>query len=330
MPRVLVTPAVINGVPGPYKQVLEAAGLEVVYPPRDAALADPAVLTKHLQGIDAVLASVDPFNRDVLSASRLRVVARMGVGYDSVDVPAATERGVVVTITPGTNEHSVAEQAIALITGVFRGLPGRIDEVRTGKWLRRAMPRLAGRTIGLLGLGRIGKALVSRAQGLGLEVIAYDPYPDRAFAARHGVDLCGFDELLSRADIVSLHLPSTPETANIINAGALRRMKRGSVLINTARGTLVDEGALVESLRGGHLLGAGLDVFQVEPLPTDSPLLQFPNVLVSPHTGGLDEQSLEAMGTLAAQCVVDLYQGRWPDECVVNRDLKGKWKWAAS
>jgi phosphoglycerate dehydrogenase-like enzyme len=263
----------------------------------------------------------------VLSASQVRVVARTGVGYDSIDVPAATEQGVAVTITPGTNEHSVAEQALALLLGVFRGLPGRIDEVRRGKWLRKPLPRLAGRTIGLVGLGRIGKAMVGRCQGLGLTVIGYDPFADKEFAALNNVELCDFDDLLSRADIVSLHLPSTPETYNLIDARALGRMKPRGVLINTSRGTLVDEGALIEALRSGHLLGAGLDVFQVEPLPTDSPLLAFPNVLATPHAGGVDEESLEAMCTLAARCVVDLYQGRWPDECVVNRELKGRWKW---
>jgi D-3-phosphoglycerate dehydrogenase len=326
-PRVLVTPSIVNGVPGPYKQILEEGGFEVVYPPAGLSLADPAVLLKQVEGIDAVVASTDPFNRDVLSACQVRVVARTGVGYDSIDVAAATERGVAVTITPGTNEHSVAEQALALLLGVFRGLPGRIDEVRRGKWLRKPLPRLAGKTIGLVGLGRIGKAMVGRSQGLGLNVIGYDPYPDTEFAALNNVELCSLEELLARADIVSLHLPSTPDTHHLINASALALMKPRSVLINTSRGPLVDEDALVEALRRGHLLGAGLDVFQIEPLPTDSPLLAFPNVLATPHAGGVDEESLEAMCTLAARCVVDLHQGRWPDECVVNRELKGSWKW---
>lgn len=327
MPRVLVTPAVLHGMPGTYRDVLEAAGFEVVYPTRCANLADPAVLCAQLEDIDATVASVEPYTREVLDRCRLRAIARMGVGYDAVDVAAATDRGVAVTITPGANEHSVAEQTIALITGVTRGFPGRIDEVRRGQWIRRALPRLAGRTLGLVGFGRIGKAVVSRAQGLGLKTIAYDPFPDREFAARNTVELCELNDLLGRADIVSLHLPGTPETTNLIDAAALRRMKRGSILINTARGNLVDEDALVEALRSGHLAAAGLDVFKREPLPTDSPLLGFENVLVSPHAAGLDEESLEAMGRLAAECVVDFYRGRWPEACVVNPAVREKWKW---
>lgn len=327
MPRVLVTPVVAGGLPGPYQEILKAAGFEVIHRPPDAKLTDPAVFKSLLSGVDATLASVEPYTEEVFSGSRLRAVARLGVGYDAVDLTAATKHGVAVTITPGTNEHSVAETTIALITGVFRGFPGRLDEVRTGQWVRKTLPRLAGRTIGILGLGRIGRAVVPRAIGLGLRVMAFDPYADRAFCEKHGVDLGSLDDVLTRADIVSLHLPSTAETAHLINEKSLARMKPGSVLINTARGSLVDERALIAALESGHLLGAGLDVFEVEPLPTSSPLLKFPNVLVSPHAAGVDHASLEAMATVAAECVVNLYQNRWPDECVVNREVKERWKW---
>ncbi len=327
MPTVLAVPSVLRDVSEAYKRTLEAAGLTVVFPPEGVSLNDPNRLAAALRDVDAVIASVEPYSRSILEQSRLRVIARMGVGYDAVDVPAATERGIVVTTTPGTNEHAVAETAIALLTGVYRGLPWRYQEVLTGQWSKRALPRLAGQTIGLVGLGRIGKAMVPRCQGLGLRVIACDPYPDREFAAAHGVRLCTFDELLAEADIVSLHLPATAENTNLINAQTLARMKRGSVLINTARGALVDEDALVDALRSGHLMAAGLDVFQQEPLPLDSPLLRLPNVLLLPHIAGLDIQSQEAMATLAAQCIADLYQGRWPDACVVNRELKGRWRW---
>jgi phosphoglycerate dehydrogenase-like enzyme len=327
MPRVLINPGVLQGVPGPHCDVLQAAGFEIVYPPAGARMSDPAVLLSLLQGIDATIASVEPYTAAVIGGSRLRAIARTGVGFDAIDLAAATRHGVVVCTTPGTLEHSVAETTIALILGVFRGWPGRQEEVRRGQWVRKALPRLWGRTLGLVGLGRIGKAVVSRAQGLGLKVIAHDPFPDRDFASAHGVELCSLDDVLSRADIVSLHLPATPEAVNLIDTRALARMKRGAVLVNTARGALVDETALVEALRSGHLLGAGLDVFQIEPLPTDSPLLTLPNVLVSPHTGGMDAESLAAMSLLAAQNVVDLYQGRWPAACVVNRDVREGWKW---
>jgi phosphoglycerate dehydrogenase-like enzyme len=329
MARILVTPSVIKHQPGPYRDVLEQAGFEVAYPTAklSESVADPELLLSQLEGAAGVLAGSEIYNREVLSRTKVRVIARMGVGYDAIDIPAASDYGILVTTVPGTNQHSVAEQTIALLLGVFRGFPGRDQEVRSGVWKRRALPRLAGRTIGLVGLGRIGQAVVPRAIGLGLKVIAYDPFPNESFAGLHGVKLCGLDDLLAEADIVSLHSPCTPETTNLINADTLQRMKPGSVLINTARGGLVDEQALAEAVASGHLMAAGLDVFKVEPLPSDSPLLKVDNILLSPHMGGLDLESQRDMSTLAAQCLVDLSQGRWPEGCVVNAEIRPGWKW---
>jgi phosphoglycerate dehydrogenase-like enzyme len=329
MPRILVTPYLLRNRPGQYSEILQQAGFEVVYPsqPLSESVADPQRLLTELDGVSGVLAGSELYTREVLSRAKLRVIARMGVGYDAIDVPAATELGIPVTIVPGTNDHSVAEQTMALLLGVYRGFPGRDREVRSGTWQRKPLGRLAGKTMGLVGLGRIGKAVVPRAVGLGLRVIACDPYPDRQFAELHGVRLCPLDDLLAEADIVSLHSPCTPETTNLINQQTLARMKPGSVLINTARGGLVDEDALAKALAGGHLFAAGLDVFKVEPLPLDSPLLKLDNVLLSPHMGGLDHDSERDMGSLAAQCLVDLYQGRWPEVCVVNPQVRSEWKW---
>ncbi|HEX5445959.1 MAG TPA: phosphoglycerate dehydrogenase [Pirellulales bacterium] len=329
MPRVLVSPAVIKNQPGPYRDLLEQSGLEFAYPRANLSesIANADVLLGELAGVSAVLAGSELYTREVLEKSRLRVIARMGVGYDAIDVAAASELGTLVTIVPGTNHHSVAEQTLALLLGVFRGFAGRDREVRSGVWKRKALPRLAGRTLGLAGLGRIGQAVVPRAIGLGLTVIAYDPWPNEAFARMHDVRLVSLDELLQTADIVSLHMPCTPETTKLINAQSLAGMKRGAVLINTARGGLVDEHALADALASGQLMAAGLDVFQTEPLPLDSPLLKLDNVLLCPHMGGLDEQSLRDMAAMAAQCIVDLYQGRWPEGCVVNEQLRDGWKW---
>jgi D-3-phosphoglycerate dehydrogenase len=329
MPRVLVTPTVIKNQPGPYCSILEAAGLEVVYPKvrLSESVPDPDLLLTQLDGISAVLAGSELYNRKVLETARLRVIARMGVGYDAIDLTAAGQVGTLVTIVPGTNHHSVAETTIALLIGVYRGFPERDREVRSGVWRRQALPRLAGRTLGLVGLGRIGQAVVPRAVGLGLNVIAYDPLPNEAFAGLHGVRLCSLDDLLAEADIVSLHLPCTAETTNLIDARAIAGMKQGSVLINTSRGGLVDEAALTDALASRKLMAAGLDVFKTEPLPLDSPLLKLDNVLLSPHMGGLDFESQRDMSSMAAQCIVDLYQGRWPEGCVVNAELRPTWKW---
>ncbi len=327
MPRALVTPPMWNQRPGKYREILEQAGFEVVYPPAEANLSQPAVLRQVLQGVDALLASTEPLTRAILAESQLRVVARSGVGYDSVDVAAATDLGIVVTITPGAVDVSAAEHTFALLLCLTRGMIARDRQVRTGIWERRALPQLAGKTFGVVGLGRIGKAVAVRALGLQMQVIAYDPQPDREFASQQGIGLRTFDELLREADVVSLHLPSLPETADIINADSLGKMKRGAILINMSRGATVDEAALYESLRSGHLFGAGLDVFKQEPLPLDSPLLELDNVVLCTHTGGLDEFSEVAMTSMAAQSIVDLYQGRWPEKCVVNRTLRDGWKW---
>jgi len=327
MPRVLVTPGPLYQQPGPYRDVLEGAGLEVVFPPEGRPLMQPELLAAQLGGIDAVLAGMEPFTPEVLAGCKVRVIARMGVGYDAIDIPAATKHNVLVTITPGTNEISVAEQALALLLGVFRGFPGRHQEVLSGVWRRKSLPRLGGKTIGLVGLGRIGRAMVPRAHGLGLNVIACDPLADAATASQLGIRLCSFEELLRTADIVSLHAPATPETTDMINARTLALMKAGSVLINTARGNLVDEDALADSLRRGHLMAAGLDAFKIEPLPLDSPLLKLDNVLMAPHMGGLDLESEVAMSRLAAQCIADLYRGRCPEVCVVNRSILPNWHW---
>ena len=325
--RVLVTPTVLRNQSGPYRDILERAGCEVLFPPAEADTFQRDQLVFQLAGIDAVVASTEPFTRDVLAGSRLKCVARVGVGYDAVDVAAATDFGIVVTTTPGTLEESVAELTIALILGVSRDLVRKDREVRSGVWPRIAFPRMAGRTLGIVGLGRIGKAVALRAQGIGMQTIAYDPFPDQAFAAAHNVRICTFDELLAVADVVSLHLPCTAETMNLMNAAAFAKMKPGSIFVNTARGGLVDEDALCDALRCGHLLGAALDVFKLEPLPLASPLLALDNLLLCTHMGGLDREAQVAASSLAAQCIADLVKDEWPVGCIINKQLGPNWKW---
>lgn len=327
MPRVLVTPVYFQQADGPYLEVLRSGGCEVVYPPEGLALRDPQTVIEQIQGVDAVIASVEPYTREVLQASQLRVVARNGVGYDSVDVRAATELGIAVTITPGANRDSVAEHAVALMLAAAHGFPARDKEARGGVWRRRPLSRLGGKTLGLVGLGAIGKAVVPRAAGLGMKVIAFDPFADRAFAAEHDVRLCTLDELLAAADVVSLHAPSTPETADLINAQTLAAMKPGSILVNTARGSLVDEDALADALASNHLAAAALDVFKTEPLDPDNRLLAQDNLLMCPHMAGIDLQALELMGRLAADSIVQLAAGGWPQGRVVNEEIRDGWKW---
>ncbi|MEZ6068174.1 MAG: phosphoglycerate dehydrogenase [Planctomycetaceae bacterium] len=320
----------LNSDSGPHFALLEAAGFEVLPGNRDRNYWDNAALIQELDGCCAVVAGSEPYTRKVLEAlPALRVIARTGVGFDAIDLAAADERGIVVTTTPGVNHHAVAEHAIALLMAVARGITDQDQRVRTNTWLRIERPRVMGRTLGLVGLGRIGQATAIRGVGLGMQVIASDPYANQEFCQKHGIEVVSNDELFARADYVSLHSPLIPETRHLINAQSLAKMKPGAVLINTARGGLVDEAAVVEALRSGHLRGAGLDVFEVEPLPLDSPLLELPNVVLTGHVAGLDIESQRDTLTMAAETIQALRAGGWPAECIQNMRGRTDWKWSS-
>lgn len=326
MPTVVCTG--LNAEHGPHWDMLRQAGFEVRMVPRDADLFQADQLISVVKEAHALIAGSEPYSCDTLGKlPNLRAIARMGVGFDAIDCPTCDERRVVVATTPGVNHHAVAEHTIALLMAVARGFPARDQFVRAGTWHRFSTPRIAGRTVGLVGLGRIGQATATRALGLGIKVIAYEPYPNLEFVKQHGIELTTLDDLLSRSDFVSLHLPMSAQTRHIINAASLAKMKKGSILVNTARGPLVDEKALYDALKSGHLAGAGLDVFEVEPLPMSSPLLEFNNVLFCGHLAGLDHESHHDTLTMCAKIIMDLHQGKWPRECIQN--LKGvtDWKW---
>ena len=225
-----------------------------------------------LDGVDAMLASVEPLTRDVLARSKLRAIARMGVGYDAIDIPAATDLGIAVTITPGTLEESVAEHTVALMLGGHarpRAARSRSARRATGREL--PMPRMAGKTFGIVGLGRIGRAVVPKVQGLGHEGRRLRSVRRPAIGAASGVTLMSLSELLQTADVVSLHPPTTPETINLINRQTLAQMKPGAVLINTARGAVLDEDALCEALDRGQLVRRGARCVQDRAAAADEP-----------------------------------------------------------
>ena len=328
MPKVLVTPHMLQRQAGPYKDVLEAAGLEVVYPPVGANTLEETVIAELLTpDIVGMLASTEPMNRRVISASSLKIIARLGVGYDSVDIQAAIDHGTAVTITPGTLEASVAELTVGMLLCLTRDLIGKDAEVRRGDWQRAAGPRLAGKTFGLVGAGRIGRAVAQRIAAFDMKVQAYDPFADPGSLQDLGIEAVSeFSDLARNADVLSLHLPCTPDSKGMVSEEILRNMKPNSILINLGRGGLVDEQALAKVLGEGHLLGAALDVFEQEPLPLDSPLLNAPRLLLSSHMGGIDADSAVLASRLAAQCIVDIYQQRWPDECLVNPEVKSGWQ----
>lgn len=330
MPTVLIGPESIRGQEGPYRTVLRDAGFDEFLEPPGGPTLTEAELRETLPRTDAMIAGGEVLSAEMIAlAPRLRVIARTGVGYDAVDVAAATGRRIPVTITPGANHGSVAEMAFALLLALARDVVPNDRMVRAGGWRRALVRPVRGQTLGIVGLGRTGRAVASRAAAFEMRVVAHDPAldPSTAPAGCPGVTLVGLDELLAVSDVVSLHLPLTAATSQVINRATIQRMRPGAVLINTARGGLVDEAALYEALRGGHLAGAGLDVLQDEPPAPDNPLLTLSNVVVSPHLGGLDWKSMADMAEMAARCVAELRAGRWPEGCVVNDELRPGWTW---
>lgn len=326
MVRVLCT--ALNAESGPHFRMLTDAGHECHVPDRSRDLWNNNVLIETLQGFDAIIAGSEPYPASVIAAiPHVRVIARAGVGFDAINLKACDDAGIVVATTPGCNHHSVAEHAIAMLMALGRGFPALDQEVRRGEWNRNPYPRVAGRTLGLVGLGRIGQATATRAIGLEMNVITFDPYAPADFVKQHGITTVSLEDLLKKADFISLHSPATAETRHMINDQSIATMKDGVVIINTARGPLIDEPALIRALKSGRVRAAGLDVFEQEPLPLNSPLIGMPNVLLSGHVAGLDNESHDATWALGAEIIIRLHRGEWPGECIQNLRGVSGWKW---
>jgi D-3-phosphoglycerate dehydrogenase len=308
MEKVLIAPVPLAGLEASFLTALREAQFEPVYPQRRAQLVE-AELLEQLRGIKAVVAGSEPYTRRVLDSNpQLRVIARAGVGYDAVDVPAASERGIVVTITPNTNHDAVAEHTFALILALAKSVVKQHLGTVAGNWPRQATLPLRGRTLGIAGLGRIGKAVALRGQCFGMKLLAYEPFPDSAFLKQHGVGLVPLDQLLAESDYLTLHMPATAESRHVINRATLAKMKPTAFFINTARGALVNEADLVEALKSKRIAGAAIDVFEEEP-PGDHALFHMDNVVVTPHAAGVDLQSRDDMALSAAQAIIALSRG---------------------
>lgn len=329
MKRVLITPTTLKNIPGRYRTLLEEAGMEIVTPPEpwDHQLREEELM-QLLPGIDATVAGMEPYNAKVLAAfPQLKVVARVGVGYDAVDLDAATALGIAVTITPGANHDTVAEHAFSLLLAWAKHVTTGDRELRLGQWNRQVTVPIRGATMGIIGLGRIGKAMALRAQAFGMKVIAHEVTPDAAFVAQHKIQLVDLPKLFKTSDVVSLHAPATPATRHLVNRETLAMMKPTAFLLNTARGGLIDEEALFEALHSRRIAGAGLDVFAQEPPPKDHPFFQLSNIVMTPHTGGTDIQSRLDMAELASRAIVELAAGRWPAELIVNGSVRDRFRW---
>ncbi len=296
---------------GTVEEILTAAGLRTA---RAQATTEDEVVAA-ADGAVAVMVQWAPITADVLDRlEACRFVSRLGIGYDMIDVPAATARGIAVANTPDYCVEEVATHTLALILAATRGVVALDRAVRAGRWAAVSdaphAVRPSATTVAIVGYGRIGSRTAAFAGALGFRVLVHDPYVDDAVIAAAGHVAAGLHDALGAADVVSLHVPLTPETRHLLDDAALKAMRPGAIVVNTCRGGLVDEEALVASIRGGHLAGAALDVFQTEPLPSDSPLLTAAGVTLTPHSAWYSPASLAELPRHAAQQVVDFLAGR--------------------
>lgn len=308
--RILLTTTSFQDTPGPHHDLLEERDYEIVRARGPLPESEMLALTGD---IDAFLCGDDAITRAVLEKSlpRLKVVAKYGIGLDKVDVAAATELGLPVTFCPGVNHTTVAEHTFGLLLAIYRDLIDEVNTVRSGKWKRTTGHELMGKTVGIAGLGRIGKEVAIRARAFGMDVLAYDIYWDESFASAHGVQRVeAIDDLIRRSDIISLHMNLSPETRGFINEDRLRLFRKNAVLLNCARGELVDSVALAEALNAGRLAGYGADVLDEEPPPADHPLLTCPRAVITPHIGSRTYESVVRQATMAAQNMINILEGR--------------------
>ncbi len=304
------------------RAALESAGCQVQDSPQAGPVPEERLI-ELLQDCRAVVASSDPYNARVFAACpQLEIVSRCGVGTDSVDLAAATEAGVLITNTPGAMTDAVADYAFALMLGAARRLVESDALMRSGGWGEFAGTLVCGKTLGLVGFGQIGQGVARRAAGFGMRILAYDPPlaaagPGALPEGLPAITFTDLDDLLAQSDFVSVHAPSTPETRGLFNAERFARMKPTAYFINTARGALVDEAALINALEAEQIVGAAIDVYRQEPLPPDHPLRRAPRCLLTPHNAFNAAEAAAGMSLFSAENILRLRRGE-RSACVCN------------
>jgi phosphoglycerate dehydrogenase-like enzyme len=304
---------------------LAAAGFTVVARSDLAGRATPPEIVEALEGAWAVVAGGEAYPGDALSAlPLLRVIARAGVGYDAIDVDAATRNGTTIVTTPGANDESVADHAVALILAVCRRLIQNDAVTRAGGWRSAPLGRdLAAASVGIVGLGAIGRGVATRLSGFGCRIWASEPKPDLEFCKRLAIRLAPLPELMAHADFLTIHVPLGPGTIGLIGRELLESLPRGAIVINTSRGRILDEEALIEGLANGQLGGAGLDVFADEPIRQQHPLIAVPNTVLTPHVAALTKESSRRMVDATIANLVAMRDGRRPSNAVNQAFVDG-------
>jgi len=310
--KILVTPTSMQeGKKNNALDRLKEFSSDLIYNPYKRPLTEEELIPL-LKDCDGYVAGLDYITEKVLTeCSNLKVISRYGAGVDRVDLEAAKAKGILVTNTPGVNAVAVAELAMGLILNLARKISMLDKKTKGGEWVRSTGIELGNKTIGILGLGAIGKNLAKYAQGFSMKVLAYDPYINEEYAKKNNITVATFEQVIENSDVLSLHLPLNKETKHLINKEVIERMKVGAILVNTSRGGIIDEEAAYEALKKGSLGGLGLDAFEVEP-PIGSPLFELDNVVVTPHTGAHTKEATENMANLSVDNLIKVLSG---NEC---------------
>jgi D-3-phosphoglycerate dehydrogenase len=309
--KILLTTTSFQDTPGAHHDLLAKTGWEIVRARGPLNEADTLAL---VGDADGYICGDDAITRQVLEKARpkLKVISKYGIGVDKIDVKACTEFGIPVLFTPGVNHTTVAEHAFLLLLALEKNFLFHADSTRGGGWKRKTGHELFEKTIGIIGLGRVGKEVAIRARAFGMNVLALSRSWDETFAAAHAVKKAAFDELLAASDYISLHASLTPQTRGMINAKAIAQMKKGVIIVNCARGEIVNTNDLIEALKSGQIGGYGTDVLDKEPPPADYPLLKLPNVVCTPHIGSRTSASVVRQATTTVKNLILAMNGEKP------------------
>jgi len=273
-------------------------------------------MLKLIRDVDGIIIGIDELSAEIIEeANALKVISKYGIGLDNIDIDTATNKKIIVTSTPTANVDAVADLAFGLILSLARRIPEADKKTKSGKWGKITGKSVWEKTIGIIGLGKIGKQVVKRARGFEMNILAFDIVKDKKFAQKYGIKYVNLEKLLRKSDYISIHIPLNDTTQNMISYEELEKMKKDAFLINTSRGGIVDEEALYNALRNNKLRGAALDAYKNEPLK-ESPLKELDNVIMTPHIGAYTEEAIDNMGIQAAQNLIDFLEGREPQNRV--------------
>lgn len=314
MEKVLITTPSFGKFSDEPIRILKDAGFEVVRVKEHPVSKEEGILPYIDDEVVAIINGLEPIGEKVIDAAKgLRVIAKHGAGVNNINCDRAREKGIYVTNTPGANKEGVADFAFGLMLAVARKIPNADRCIKEGRWEGYFGSSVYGRTLGIVGMGAIGKCMAVRAKGFSMKVLGYDPFWDASFAEKYGVQRCSLEELLKNSDFVTVHAPLMPETENLIDKEQIALMKDGAFLINAARGEIVNEKALYEALISGKLAGAALDAFNSEPVEKDNPIVKLENVVASPHIASYCDEAMNSCSLYAAQNVVELLRNPKPE-----------------